>query len=510
MEGAASGSQAAPAARSRDSVAGAGWECESGAEPGRRSPPFSWLNPTPLWRSRNDRLARALGDPTNDRRRAWIEQLSLSGPDDLVIQRGPPDASAAFLVMGDTGEGDESQQAVVRALASQAPGTDFLFICSDVIYPAGGIEEYGSKFFEPYAEYPRPIYAIPGNHDWYDDCDGFMRWLCGATQAPAKPKLRLAPGELLRRALWRRAPRPDPDTVARLAGLRPPTDQPAPYFAIDTGPLLLVGIDTGITGEIDADQAAWLSSVSASKQPKILLTGKPIYVNGKYRPGKIEGSSETVDGIVTAPANNYIAAIGGDIHNYQRYPVKLENGRTILYLVSGGGGAFMHATHTLPKIDDTEVGDRVGEKSFRCYPLRGDSLSLYSKLYSGKLLGKLRGAKPIAPDEAAAIVAERLKMDPTRDSAREVEPGPGAERSANALMGLPTHGRRSLHIPFSEWLDWDQPPLFKSFLKIEVEPGKARIRCFAATGCAQQEANPPVEDDLRWAEGSSGGWQLPA
>ena len=508
MGGLAEEGRPAPAERSRDSVAGAGWECESGAPPGRRSIPFTWLNPVPLWRSRNDRLARLLGDPTNDRRRAWMRQLGHGGSPELVVRRPGSGGSTAFLVIGDTGEGDESQQAVARSLQARADGTDFMFVCSDVIYPAGGIEEYAPKFFEPYEGYTSPIFAIPGNHDWYDDCTGFMRWFCGAERAPAEQSAGFSPRGWLRRALWRRPRRADPRRAEELAAGRPATGQPASYFAIDTGPLLLVGIDTGITGEIDADQAAWLKRISASGQPKILLSGKPIYVDGEHRPGRIEGSDETVDGIVTAAGNHYIAAIGGDIHNYQRYPVDLKDGRRILYLVSGGGGAFMHATHTLPNIDQTEIAGRVSEERFRCYPLRGDSLSLYSKLYSAKLLGRLRGARPIPPDEAAAVVGERLGIEPTRESAREVSISEGATRSADALMGLPGRGRGSLHIPFAEWLDWNEPPLFKSFLRIDAALGEARIRCFAATGCADQETDPPLEDDLRWTVDS--GWELPA
>jgi hypothetical protein len=49
-------------------------------------------------------------------------------------------------------------------------------------------------------------------------------------------------------------------------------------------------------------------------------------------------------------------------------------------------------------------------------------------------------------------------------------------------------------VPFSEWLDWNQPPLFKSLLRVDAEPGEVRIRCFAATGCRDQEQAPPVED----------------
>ena len=138
-----------------------------------------------------------------------------------------------------------------------------------------------------------------------------------------------------------------------------------------------MGIDTGIMGDIDREQGEWLRRVSKdSPRPKILLTGKPIYVDGQHHPGPIEGGG-TVDEIVTAPEHNYLAAIGGDIHNYQRYPVKLPDGRTLLYLVNGGGAPSC-TRHTIPNIDSSGLKG-VTEAEFRCYPLRGDSLSRFSQ-----------------------------------------------------------------------------------------------------------------------------------
>ncbi len=123
--------------------------------------------------------------------------------------------------------------------------------------------------------------------------------------------------------------------------------QPGPYWAIDAGPVRIVGIDTGLLGTLDAEQGAWLREVSRDPRPKILVTGSPLYVDGARHPCPIEDGG-TVDDIVRDPAHRYVAAIGGDIHNYQRYPVRLDDGRTLQYVVAGGGGAFTHATHTIP------------------------------------------------------------------------------------------------------------------------------------------------------------------
>jgi hypothetical protein len=79
-----------------------------------------------------------------------------------------------------------------------------------------------------------------------------------------------------------------------------------------------------------------------------------------------------------APRHNFVVAIGGDIHDYQRYSV-VVNGREapLFYIVNGGGGVNMSATHRMPKVDLASVG----EDDFVYCPRRGDSRSFYSKLH---------------------------------------------------------------------------------------------------------------------------------
>jgi len=465
------------------------------------APPFSWLNPRPLLVTRNDRVARLFGDPIDDLRRAWMKILA---PADLVIDRSD-DNPVSFLVLGDTGEGDGSQWATVPALQAVAPGTAFAFICSDVIYPAGGVDAYAERFFDLYHWYAPPIYAVPGNHDWYDDGEAFMRWFCGARERlPAgtgSPRHR----RLRRLRVWRSPGRVDEAAAAAQAGRHDQpghrASQPGPYFAVDTGPLRLVGIDTGITGEIDPDQEAWLREVSGGERPKILLTGKPLMVDGTA-PGSVACRAR-VDAIVRDPANRYIAAIGGDIHNYQRYLC----GDGFVYLVNGGGGAFMHETHSIASLDATP-GVGVREADFRCYPLRGDSLSRYSILYGRKVrrLG-LRRLFELEPNTAARAMGDVLGLEPTRPEARDACVSRRARWAAKVLLRLPGRGRRSLHLPFSEWLDFNDPPMFKSFLRVDASEDEVRIRCFGVTGCADQQDDPPVEDELVATPGPDGRWR---
>lgn len=491
-----------PVNSSRDSLAGAGWTCgEIGTfrrlvSSGGR--PFSWLSLAPLWQSRNQVLGDLLGDPTNDERRRWMgvqrraEKLSA----DLILREHAGLEEVSLLMIGDPGEGDASQFALVPPLLACGRDTDFMVVCSDVIYPAGDAEDYEGKFYRPYEHYPHPIYAVPGNHDWYDGLSGFMFHLCDAeTPAPGSAGESSSWKERLRGRLWRKPERISSTVAARrrvwraASGQR--SGQRSPYLAIETGPLLIVGIDTGIGGGIDREQGEWLRRVSQEiDKPKVLLTGKPIYVDGEYLPGEIEGGG-TVDEIVRAPEHGYVAAIGGDIHNYQRYPVKLEDGRRIQYVVSGGAGAYMSATHEIPYVNLPGVE----EKDFRCYPRRGDSLSFYSNLYDRRFgLGK--GWFEIPPDEAAAYMADRLGIEAEREGDQSAYISRRTRRVAEWIHPLPGRGKGLLHNFFSEFFDWNEPPLFKNFLRIDASRSEVRIRCFAATGCLEHEKNPPVEDDF--------------
>jgi hypothetical protein len=405
---------------SRDSVKGAGWggpgNRPQAAHPERGSyvellerrhdppaEPFSWITFDAFRKAINDfwtaRVRTGIIDEERSRR---IAAQRAAGAErrfpDFVINRTDL-RSPSFALIGDPGEGDESQYAVVAPLLAAAGDTDFMVICSDVVYPAGDVNEYVDKFYVPYRDYPQTIYALPGNHDWFDLLDGFMFAFCGAEPLPASNyrDASYTRRERIARKLWRRSSRPNRPLLTAHRNLRPPwrdgppqPAQPGPYFAIDTGPVRLVCIDTGVKNVVDHEQAEWLLRVSSGPKPKVLLTGRPIYANYHYEPSRIGWGDDraehdadcprTVDDVVRRPEHNYVAAIGGDTHNYQRYPVRVGD-RTIQYVVAGGGGAYLHETHGLDPRHRPEVPGGVTfppEEEIKLYPLRGDSLTHYT------------------------------------------------------------------------------------------------------------------------------------
>jgi hypothetical protein len=96
-------------------------------------------------------------------------------------------------------------------------------------------------------------------------------------------------------------------------------------------------------------------------------------------------------------------------------------------------------------------------------------------------------------------MAERVGAAPA--PGRAGAPTDVERRAARVVAWLPSGGLSELYYPY--W-DWDEPPFFKSFLRVDAGPGEVRIRCVAVTGCGEHEERPPVEDDLRWTP--AGGW----
>lgn len=243
-----------------------------------------------------------------------------------------------------------------------------------------------------------------------------------------------------------------------------------------------------------------------------MLTGKPLVVDGERKTTKIEPEG-TVTEIVDAPAHQYVAVIGGDIHNYQRYPIRLEDGRVIQHIVSGAGGAYTHATHKIPLVEREKCG--CDEDDFRCYPRRGDSLAVYSRLYDRRRSRMIPFAKEgrwVVPyEQAPLIVKERLAggPDPTRpeDAAEQITPQ--ARKAASRVYPLPGRGSGLFHSLFSEILDWDEPPppLFKGFIRVDASEGRVELKCFAGTGCREHEHNPPVEDWITGTRAEDGIWE---
>ena len=206
-----------------------------------------------------------------------------------------------------------------------------LVLGGDQVYPGASWEGYAERFAGPYRaalphlppeEVPH-LYAIPGNHDWYDGLTSFMRLFAQGGWIGA----------------WR-------------------TRQRRSYFALRLSETWwLWGVDTQFDTYIDGPQLEYFRKASGDLEAGhrvILATAKPSWVAAKPQSGpKVnkEGSWATVsfieEKVIGASEGEVAVTISGDRHHYAHY-VRDTGAGPEHRITAGGGGAHSMGTHGLP------------------------------------------------------------------------------------------------------------------------------------------------------------------
>jgi hypothetical protein len=256
--------------------------------------------------------------------------------------------------VADTGDGWNSTYAIARllwepALEVEGVGSDagtpdnrlpagrLLVMGGDQVYPTASRGDYRLKLEGPYDEAARRarppeitphLYAIPGNHDWYDGLSAFLSLFCRRRTAAAFNVAR--PGRLIG-GRW--------------------TNQTRTYFALALPHgWWLWGIDVQLAGYVDPPQVDFFRHAALHWMPPgsrlTLCTGTPewAYVDpadprrGPFRNFDYMANIATQAG----RSHKLCLVLTGDSHHYARYT---EAG--INYITAGGGGAFLHPTHQL-------------------------------------------------------------------------------------------------------------------------------------------------------------------
>jgi len=141
----------------------------------------------------------------------------------------------------------------------------------------------------------------------------------------------------------------------------------------------------------------------------------------------------------------------------------------------------------LPRIAEQDEGGAVGRADAEhevAVLRRGERpLPRHADPRRAGLVGRV--VQPAGDDVVAGAPQDR-RADP-RQRARV---GGHVRRQATR-----TPGGRGFHRLVSEFFDWNDPPLFKSFLRVDVRAGALRVRCYGVSGCAEAEGRAPVEDD---------------
>ena len=361
------------------------------------------------------------------------------------------DHDFSFIVIGDPGEGDQSQHALrdqVLAVAGR-DAVKFVVIASDVVYPFGAMRDYEANFYLPLKGVAKPVYAVPGNHDWFNALDGFAANLLEPNMARVAIEARVDADLSLSSTRGDRLDRLIND-AARLRSFYhvPAAQQSAPFFELHSNGFSLIAVDTGIERAVDDRQLEWLTAAldRARGAFTMAILGHPFYASGREMHG--DESFTRVRELLRE--RNVRVVMAGDTHDFEYYRNGQGSGAQH-HFVNGGGGAYLSIGTALdwPK--------RAVLDTFVFYP-RTDALS-----------AKLNAETPVWKWPAWWWV-------------RRFGAWPFSVEALSAVF------------------DFNRAPYFQSFVEVRVERSRSRV-VFAVIG---------VDGPLRWRDVQTGGAGRPA
>jgi hypothetical protein len=306
--------------------------------------PVSWLDPVGLIRTGIKTVQAAMFGTFADKR----EVIAALHPEDVKVEKPALDHSDCdeiyFDYIADTGDGWNATYSIAclagekvlrvapagssAAAPLELPASHFTVLGGDEVYPTASADTYRNRFEDPFycarttpAE-RTPIYAMPGNHDWYDGLSFFMRLFCQKDRNIGQ---------------W----------VAT---------QTRSYFAIQLPHRWWIwGIDVQLESDLDPSQVEYFRYY-AKKFLKagdrvIMCAPEPTWIDagaaprqGRRDTSKAHRNTLHLEECIAAAKAEIRLRIAGDLHHYARY-----QGTDGAQLVTcGGGGAFLHPTHGLP------------------------------------------------------------------------------------------------------------------------------------------------------------------
>jgi acid phosphatase type 7 len=201
----------------------------------------------------------------------------------------------------------------------------FLYHLGDVVYFNGEHEYYYDQFYEAYEYYPKPIFAIPGNHDGcvppHDDStsslEAFIENFC--------------------------ADKPNITADAVSITTRDAMTQPYVYWTLEAPLVTFIGLYSNADeheGYFDEEQLNWFTNeLKTAPQNKALIVTvhHPAYSGDNSR-GSSTQVAEILDNAFDQTAIRPDLVLSGHVHNYQRFTRRFDDGEQIPYIVAGAGG----------------------------------------------------------------------------------------------------------------------------------------------------------------------------
>ncbi|WBB65381.1 metallophosphoesterase [Micromonospora sp. WMMD812] len=276
---------------------------------------------------------------------AYLDKRELQNSLDARIERQVgPDGGLWLDYVADLGDGFNSTYSVAYLLAQRElevdghrlPRAQTLVMGGDQVYPSAAYEAYEDRCKGPYqaalpvAPPERPtLFAVPGNHDWYDGLTAFLRLF-------VRSRDRHFGG-------WG-------------------TGQSRSYFAVELpADWWLLGLDDQSGSYLDDPQLAYFDTVARKLGPQsrvILAVPAPTWVKAVDHPTAYDSIDYFIRTIISPTGAQVRLLVSGDLHHYARYA-----GDERQLITCGGGGAYLYPTHKLPERIEVPPKDTLARRS---------------------------------------------------------------------------------------------------------------------------------------------------
>ncbi|MGW0432370.1 metallophosphoesterase family protein [Micromonospora sp. NPDC003197] len=285
---------------------------------------------------------------------AYLDKRELQNSLPSDGHREPGDADGLWLdYVADLGDGFDATYSVAYLLAQREievegqrlPRGDVLVMGGDQVYPTASGQAYEDRCKGPYqaalpqvgpGEQSPNLYAVPGNHDWYDGLTAFLR-------------------------LFARSRDND------LGGWCTP--QHRSYFSIELpANWWLFGLDEQSGAYLDDPQLRYFEQAATALGPEsrvILVVPAPSWVKAVDNPGAYDAVDYFVRKIIGPTGAQVRLLLSGDLHHYARY-----TGPDRELITCGGGGAYLYPTHKLPERIEVPPRDSLTRRPSRTEPYR--------------------------------------------------------------------------------------------------------------------------------------------
>jgi hypothetical protein len=219
------------------------------------------------------------------------------------------------------------------------------------------MHDYEANFYLPFQGFAKQIYAIPGNHDWYDALEAFNANFLEPNAARAAIAARVEADLGLSGTNARRIDKLLAQ-AARLRGLYRVDvgAQRAPFFEMQTEDFALLAIDTGMLRTVDQREWGWIERALERSKGKFIMAivGHPRLAGGRDTPAFAEGHdvsdlTETFAALYRLLASHNVRiAMAGDTHDFEYYREKVSTeGATHImhHFVNGGWRGLSQHRH---------------------------------------------------------------------------------------------------------------------------------------------------------------------